>query len=257
VLEDAPSSAPAQVERAAPAMPEADAGPALPAELLGWTLAQLTDRFGSAQGLLDWVAARRSIAELARVESRNARDESRLISKELVREFVFGGFTKLFLRLISDTPKALALKLHTALSVEQRERIIAETISSQLTLAKSEIVAAIRQCATGDNPPPVAPPDPKRAHNDDLREFVARIREALHAEASSIVESEWKTFARFGAGTPFDRATFERVSAAHNEISKESTRLVIAAIDAAVQRAVLHEHERRAQHREEQPDVSE
>jgi hypothetical protein len=238
-------------------MPEADSGPALPAELMGWTLTQLTDRFGSAQGLLDWVSARRAIADLARVESRNARDEGRLISKELVREHVFGAFTKLFLRLVSDTPKSLALKLHGSLNVEQRERIIAETISSQLALAKSETVAAIRRCNAGDNPPALTPATPRRAQSEDLRAFAERLRGSLRTEASAIVESEWKTFARFAAGVPFDRGAFDRVLAAHDDVSKESTRLVIAVLDGVLRDATLREHERRAQQTEEQPDVSE
>ncbi|MGC4094909.1 MAG: hypothetical protein QM756_44725 [Polyangiaceae bacterium] len=248
-----PKAAPAPTQAAA-AMPAADAGPALPAELLGWTLTQLTDRFGSAQGLQDWVAARRAIADLSRSESRNAREEERLISRELVREFVMAGFTKLFLRLVTDTPKALALKLASPLPLEQREAMIAEYLSSQLARAKSDIVASIRKCSTGDNPPPVAQPE-ARGQADELTAFVERLLVALHAEAAAIVQSEWQTFARFGTGPHFDHPTFDRVMAAHAEVTKESTRRVVAAFSSVVRRIVLQEHERRVQQREETPDV--
>jgi hypothetical protein len=143
------------------------AGPANIEELGTWTLDQLMAAFGSADGFGTWLDDRKKVAEIARLESRLAREQGRLISRELVRLHCFGALQKLHHRLLMDAAATLAVRIGSSARAgatrEELTKVARDLIGSELAAAKRGVAAGIRDSKTGDNPPPVK----SEEHNDD------------------------------------------------------------------------------------------
>ncbi|MDQ2646932.1 MAG: hypothetical protein M3020_24220 [Myxococcota bacterium] len=112
--------------------------------LLDMRLRDISDAFGSSQAFRDWIAARKLVAETERIESRNARDAGRLISRELVRLNVFGALRQLAMRLLQDLPTTLATRARSALPREESVPIIRDLISSELENTKRRAIKGLR-----------------------------------------------------------------------------------------------------------------
>jgi hypothetical protein len=124
--------------------------------LLDMTLRELSQHFGSSQGMADWLDVRKTIAETQRLESRNERDAGRLIGREFVRKHVFGYLDGLSLRLVRDAPTNIAARIADGMSREERLEIAHDVVSGLIKDAKRQAIVRINQCRVGDNPPPVA-----------------------------------------------------------------------------------------------------
>jgi hypothetical protein len=167
---EAPGPAPAPA-RTAPIAPSPDD---LAVEgLLDLTLRQITDRFGSPQGLRDWLAARRQVADVARITARTEREAGLLISRELVRRYCILAFEELFGRLLGEVAEGLAITVPPLLTREARVQAIRSVMSTQLTTAKRKIATGIRASVVlGDQPPP--PVMETEIDSDAVRDGVRR-----------------------------------------------------------------------------------
>ena len=125
-------------------------------------LQPLNERFGSVLGLQDWLRARKITAEVARLESRNRRDDGRIISRAGVEHFVFGFLERLSLNLLQNMPTALQPRLQAMVrngqTREEQVAVMREYISTELKNAQRSIVGALKSgaCQVGDNPEPTA-----------------------------------------------------------------------------------------------------
>lgn len=163
-----------------------DDGPADASELMNLTLRQITDRYGSAQGFIDWLEARKLIADTARTESRNERDDGRLIPRELVRTVLFGYLEQLHKRLLGEAAPTVARRVRGAgLTSEQSVALVRDTLSAELNTARRHILGGLRTIRANDNPPAVVPTPAQSA--DGVGE---RARHALEQQLRAALISE-------------------------------------------------------------------
>jgi hypothetical protein len=212
---------PATRELAAP-------GPTAIDDLLGLTLRELTDRYGSAQGLSDWLDTRRRIAELARLESRSARDDGRLIARATVTTHVFGAIDRLFRTLLRETSAVIATRVAAAVrageSGEAIARLVAAILSAEFTGARRAAVAGLDAARTGDNPPPVpAARGPGAAAAPDLHTLRTRL---VCDAAPRVVDHALRCVARVAAGAPWQPAVFDAALSAQQPIRDELTHAI-------------------------------
>jgi hypothetical protein len=108
---------------------------------------------------------RRRLAQVELLESRNARDSGRLISRELVRAHAFGALNRLSVQLLRDFPRTLATRLRSPLPLEQSTAIVQDLVGSALRLTKREVISSIRRSrVAGTGEPPAVQ---GQGHDDD------------------------------------------------------------------------------------------
>lgn len=209
--------------------------------ILDLTVRQITERYGSIQGARDVFELRKMAANTARIESRNERDEGRLISRELVRVHVLGLLQQITTRLLSSAPTTIAIRTRSATTFEEARTVAREIIAAELAAAKQQrITAALSACRAGDNPPQVAA-NPEQSHDAIAANaralLVAKLRNEAPVIAAATIEAVWKTLARVAGGDRFDPAIFQKVMAALPDVESEAlhmiTIMVRARIDAA------------------------
>lgn len=117
--------------------------------LLHLTVFELTCLYGSTQAGADFVALRKEIANVARLELANRERDGRLIPRELVAHHVFGAINTMNTRLLRDMPVTLAQRLRAAVhageSTEELIRITRDLIGSELRTMKNKVVRALRE----------------------------------------------------------------------------------------------------------------
>jgi hypothetical protein len=191
------------------------------AGLLDLTVREVTTRFGSAQGARDWIALRRHAAEVSRVEARTRREAGLLISRELVRQTVFGALEALSFRLLRDMVDNLSARLATAPTREQRALMIRTEVTSHLTRTKQDVIRGLRaSVVTGDHqPPPV-----QEVENQDEAHRRDALRKDLVQELGELLPD-----------------TIERIATAFPQLTDESERrrIVTAALRGMLNRAEL------------------
>lgn len=163
-------------DRAAPSAPEpAKTAPAMPTTIpryqrpppedddeqqlsvdLTWTLGELVERFGSKEdrgsscpaALKDWLSCAKLVVDIRDKSLKNDETAGALVSREFVKTHVFGAIESAFKRLVTDSPKVIARRIHAASkadqSVEDSEATVRELISSQLIPMKQKVIKAIR-----------------------------------------------------------------------------------------------------------------
>jgi hypothetical protein len=118
---------------------------------LDMTLREIVDHYGTLTKFKDWLFARKTIADIVDKELKNNEARGLLISRELVQTHIFGAMENAFKRLVTDTPKAMARRIHGAVksgqSVEESERVIREMVSSQLRPMKAQAARKLRDAA--------------------------------------------------------------------------------------------------------------
>jgi hypothetical protein len=117
-------------------------------ELLDLTYRQITDKFGSNQGFADFVSVRKVIADTRRLELKNEAADGTSISRELVRQNIFGLLDGCFRRLLGDSAKTIARRVYAigkgSGSIEEAERLVVDMISSQLKRVKETAIRVLR-----------------------------------------------------------------------------------------------------------------
>lgn len=120
-------------------------------------LREVVQRFGGqgpgAEGAAltrigDWQARLKASEEIREKRLRNEEAEGKLIERELVRVHVFGMIDAGNRRLLSDAPRTIARRLYamakSGVPVEDAERVVRETISSQLQVVKTHAEQLLR-----------------------------------------------------------------------------------------------------------------
>jgi hypothetical protein len=176
---------------------------------------------------------RRRRAEAERIESRNARDAGRLISREFVQNNVFTYLNSLNIRLLQDVVTTLATRLGEGVpTVEERKIIVRHALEAAIGGSKREALRALDNCRTGDNPPPV------EEHPREVREvsnaLAVELRVRLPELAAEIVKVETVNAARVAAGSPFNQEIFDRVVAARPDIDSVCVLRVRQLIDGTI-----------------------
>ncbi len=114
---------------------------------------------GSIQNYHTTLKARRAKADAQSAEFRTLTQQGRLLSKEKVRQHMFGAFEQLSLRLLDDTSVSLAAKVSMLAkaggTTEELEALTRRILSEEMTAAKRLIVSGIRASRTEENAPEV------------------------------------------------------------------------------------------------------
>ncbi len=170
------------------------AQPADVSDLLELPLREILDRHQSVQGFADFLEVRKSIADTHRVESRNARDDGRLVSCELVKQLVIGLIKNQNLRLVENAPRKARARVDASARrgapAEEIEALIRAAINAELTVSTRQISAALVRCKAGDNPPEVSEdPAAGRRYADTrlARDIERRLREVAAKEVLEVV----------------------------------------------------------------------
>lgn len=110
----------------------------------------LLKRFGTKRNFRDWLLSLKDMEIIREKMLANEETEGRLISRELVRTHVMGAIETANRRLLSDAVKTITRTVYSAaksgVPVEETEKMVRETISSQLEPVKR---AAIKQLRDG------------------------------------------------------------------------------------------------------------
>jgi hypothetical protein len=118
-------------------------------ELGHFTLTEIVEQYGSVTGFIDFVEARKKIADTRRVELQNAETEGHLISRELVKTHVFGVIDAVTRRLLSDVCKNLTRRAYSmALSgapIEEAQRVASELITATLAPMTKSAARTLRK----------------------------------------------------------------------------------------------------------------
>lgn len=103
------------------------------------TLRELVERFGTERRFRDWVESLGAITRIRREQMSFQASRGELINREMVRTGVFALLDATNRRLLRDAPKTVARRVSAAAkagqSMEQREKLVRDVISSQLSLA--------------------------------------------------------------------------------------------------------------------------
>jgi len=173
-----------------PSAPKAGNGVSEPAditELLGLRLGDLLERWESITGVADWLDARKRVAEIARLESRNERDAGRLLAKALVRTHVLGQIQGLHRQLLESYPTTLATRLAAAVRADESHEVHVELVRSllgrELRTAKDRAIRALRHCRAGDTVPEVEEPE---TSGDELAAERRAFAESLRAQLTQL-----------------------------------------------------------------------
>jgi hypothetical protein len=112
------------------------------------TLNEIVEKYGSIVGFIDYIDARKKIAEIHRLELANAETEGELISRDLVRTHVFGLIDAVQRRLLTDTVKTLARRIYQMAQAkaapEDAERVGADLVSAALAPLKNQTARTLR-----------------------------------------------------------------------------------------------------------------
>lgn len=123
-------------------------------------LARLTSRFSCARDLSAHLKNRKVLAEAMRIESRNARDDGRIISRAGVESYVLGFVQRLRANLFHNVPTTMyprvASMVSSGISREEIIKYMRDTLDDEFRLTARSIANALRNgsCKAGDNPPP-------------------------------------------------------------------------------------------------------
>lgn len=117
-------------------------------ELADFTLKQIVDRFGSVRSYADVTEANGKRERAYALRLKNDAAEGKTISRDLVRQHVFGVIDGAFRRLLGDSAKTIARRVYSlangGASIEEAERTVTELISSQLKRVKESATRVLR-----------------------------------------------------------------------------------------------------------------
>lgn len=119
------------------------------------TIREIADRWGTFHGFAAFLDAKKTIAETKKLELANAEKRGEVISRDMVRQHVFGNIEAVNKRLLGDAPRTIARRLYamakSGAPSEEAERTVRELISSQLKPVKATAARVLRE------PKPVDP----------------------------------------------------------------------------------------------------
>jgi DNA excision repair protein ERCC-4 len=178
------------------------------------TLAEITDRHGSSQALIDWLSARKLLVHVDLAEQRRRRERGDLVSRAMVEHHCVGAIDGLCRALLYDAAPNIVRQLHDRVlggsAREELEQQVCDIMSAQLKLAVRRIRAGIRgaACPNGNvprsdgTPAAVKHPAPFPVHEvavhveDTVRAALpAACREDVRAVADAVAPDSASSFA--------------------------------------------------------------
>jgi hypothetical protein len=180
--------------------------------------------------------------ETRRLRSRNDRDDGRLLSRQLVNQFVISAFDTLFRRFLEVSPRTLSAQIPASIragaSREQIQAQIRDEHSSHLRATKQRVSRMLRGDAlvAGDDPPAIPDQPPPEPETRPLRALATSLQERLRQDAApKIADRVLRSVARVaGEGGRFEPAQFERVLAAAETVTPDATQHAATILDAHV-----------------------
>jgi hypothetical protein len=116
-------------------------------DIARWTLQRLTEKYGTAQALKDYLEARLKIASLDEKEIKNKEHLGELIVRDFVKMRVFGYLEETNRRLLQDLPKTVARQLYAqaraGVPIEEAEKGVRVMLAAQLKQLKSSLTRAL------------------------------------------------------------------------------------------------------------------
>ncbi len=113
----------------------------------------LIDRFGTDFQFSSWLGSLKDIELIREKRLKNGETEGGLISRELVKNFVFGALEAANKRLLGDASKAIVSKVMSIArsggSAEEAQRIVRDEISKQLKPIKDKAARNLRHKSDG------------------------------------------------------------------------------------------------------------
>lgn len=118
-------------------------------DYLDLTLRELLDRFGTERTVKDWLEAAKKIEDVRSSRLASDKLQGKLISRELVKQHVFGWLDSGLRRLVTDSPRTISRRVYAAAkageSLERAEAIVRELIESQLRPMKANAARILRK----------------------------------------------------------------------------------------------------------------
>lgn len=116
-------------------------------------LSPLIDRFGTHFQFSTWLSSLKDIELIREKRLKNGETEGSLISRELVKTFVFGAIEAANKRLLGDAAKTIASKVFNSVrakgTLEEAQRIIRDEIGKQLKPLKTTAARRLRDKSDG------------------------------------------------------------------------------------------------------------
>lgn len=116
-------------------------------------LLPLVERFGTDTRFADWLSSLKDIELIREKRLKNGETEGGLISRELVKTFVFGAIEAANKRLLGDAAKTIASKVYNSTrakgTLEEAQRLVRDEISKQLKPLKTTAARHLRHQADG------------------------------------------------------------------------------------------------------------
>lgn len=116
-------------------------------------LLPLVERFGTDTRFSDWLSSLKDIELIREKRLKNGETEGGYISRELVKNFVFGAIESFSKRLLGDASKSIVTKVTNNVraggSAEESQRIAREEISKQLKPVKATVARNLRHKSDG------------------------------------------------------------------------------------------------------------
>lgn len=114
-------------------------------------LLPLVERFGTDTRFSDWLSSLKDIELIREKRLKNGETEGGLISRELVKTFVFGAIEAANKRLLGDAAKTIASKVFNSTrakgTLEEAQRLVRDEISKQLKPLKATAARHLRHKA--------------------------------------------------------------------------------------------------------------
>lgn len=118
-------------------------------DYLDLTLRELLDRFGTERTVKDWLEAAKKIEDVRASRLQSDKLQGKLISRELVKQHVFGWLDAGLRRLVTDSPRTISRRVYAAARagepLERAEAIVRELIESQLGPMKANAARILRK----------------------------------------------------------------------------------------------------------------
>jgi hypothetical protein len=116
-------------------------------------LLPLVERFGTDTRFADWLSSLKDIELIREKRLKNSETEGGLISRELVKNFVFGALEAANKRLLGDASKTIASKVVNSVrakgTLEEAQRLVRDEISKQLKPIKATAARHLRHKSDG------------------------------------------------------------------------------------------------------------
>lgn len=117
-------------------------------EFATWTLAEIVKKFGTDIRFQDYLKSVKLIEEISERQLKNEERTGQLIYRSMVQEKIFGLIENAFLRILSDSPKTIAIELSDAVktgeTLEQLESRVRELLSKQIKSIKQQAQRALK-----------------------------------------------------------------------------------------------------------------